>query len=96
MKNGFFISLIALIFLSNCSVSSSGGRKDFEALAPLLRQKNEVDALEEKDLEHADTCWSQPSSEPLLFVEPGSYLTVKPVDSREIEVCVTKMRGSHE
>ena len=77
--------LIALIpFLSSCSVYTSTGRKGFESKAA---QNNVHVSNARTSATEQETCWEQPSNEPLWNLEESATMSVTKINEDEIQVC---------
>jgi hypothetical protein len=83
---------LILVFVTACSVYKSSGRNSFESKTPgNLRTSSLASgaALEDEGVSaHADTCWNQPSQEPLWHIDPNVSLSVSPLNNEEIQVCI--------
>jgi hypothetical protein len=92
-KRLFRLSLFFLFaFVTACSVYKSTGRKNFESKTPGNLRSTSLEASQslagESVSENADTCWSQPSTDPLWHIDPNVSLSVSPLNNEEIQVCI--------
>ncbi|MGZ5279841.1 MAG: hypothetical protein ACXWC9_07865 [Pseudobdellovibrionaceae bacterium] len=86
----FLTYLISLLLLlpAACSVYKSTGRKSFEdKSAGNIRTSSLSLKIEGKE-ELADTCWNQPSADPLWHIDSNQPLTVSSLNNEEIQVCI--------
>lgn len=84
----FFVSTALLSSsLLACSVYKNQGRKDFESNAPGQVHSFSVTATKMTSTSDDTTCWQQPASDPIWEVDEQGTLTVRKINSDEIEVC---------
>lgn len=84
---------IAFLFalISGCSVYKSNGRRTFEDKAPGSVDRQAASQIlqnSDSNLESQDTCWTQPTQEPLWSVPEQAQLSVHLINRELIEVCL--------
>lgn len=91
----FYILLSSAMITSSCSVYKSTGRKSFESKSSgnlttgvSTQQNDENSNWNSGDASEDETCWNQPSSDPLWHIDAEHSLTVQKITDDEIQVCL--------
>ncbi len=94
-----YIIIISSCLLTSCSVYKSSGRSSFEdksstnlpAVSTQAVAENENQwSADEESTEDSDDCWNQPVQDPLWQVADSETMTVKKINSQQIQVCLIK------
>ncbi len=98
-----YIIIISSCLLTSCSVYKSSGRSSFEdksstnlpavSTQAVAENENQWSADEEStkdNTEDSDDCWNQPEQDPLWQVADSDTMTVKKINSQQIQVCLIK------
>lgn len=95
----FFIIIFTSYLLTSCSVYKSTGRSSFEdksttnlpAVSTQAVHDNENQWSADDDSNQDDNdCWSQPAQDPLWQVSDSETMSVKKINSQQIQVCPIK------
>jgi hypothetical protein len=87
------VLICALFTITSCSVYKSSGRKSFEGDSS--GKISHVASSSEKNARHQenltdDTCWTQPSNEPLWQIDDSAPMTVTKISDDEVQICTSQ------
>ena len=77
-----------MALVSGCSVYKSSGRDSFESRAPGQPPNKTHSASIFENEKTEDTCWTQPSRDPLWDLPENSEVRVHALSNELIEVCL--------
>lgn len=84
--------------LASCSVYKSSGRSSFEdksssnlpAISTQSIHESAPQWSADDESEENEDCWNQPAQDPLWHVADKELLSVKKLNSQQIQVCIIK------